>query len=169
MATARPAPELRPNVCAVLTDEAQARVLVFRRVDSVLGEHRWQFPQGGVKPGEAPEAALRRELREEIGTDAVELLASLPEPIAYWFPPEVLASLRSGDPRKARYRGQAQTWYLARLPAGTQAIRFDHQPPEFDAFEWVTPAEAMARVVPFKREAYRQALSSFGLLAPAAP
>jgi putative (di)nucleoside polyphosphate hydrolase len=160
--------DLRPNVCAALTDEARARVLVFRRLDGALGEHRWQFPQGGMRAGEAPEAALRRELREEIGTDAVEVLARLPEPIAYRFPPEVLAALRRGDPRKARYAGQSQHWFLARLRDGTQAIHFRHQPAEFDAFEWVTPAEAMARVVPFKRAAYREALTALGLLPGAA-
>jgi len=156
---------LRPNVCAVLTNTARARVLVFRRVDSVLGEHRWQFPQGGMKPDEAPDDALRRELREEIGTDAVEVLARLPKPIAYHYPPDVLESLRRRDPAKARYVGQAQHWYLARLVGDTAQLHFNHQPPEFDAFEWVPPSEAVSRVVPFKREAYRQALAAFGLLA----
>jgi putative (di)nucleoside polyphosphate hydrolase len=164
-----PSAPLRPNVCAVLTDEPRRRVLVFRRVDSTLGEHRWQFPQGGQGEGESPEQALRRELREEIGTDAVQVLARLPEPIAYRYPPDVLERLRLGDPAKARFAGQAQTWFLARLSAGAEAIRFDHQPPEFDAFEWVAPAEALARVVPFKRDAYRQALTAFGLLPAAAP
>lgn len=162
-------PPLRPNVCAVLTDAPRRRVLVFRRVDQVLGEHRWQFPQGGVKPGEGPEDALRRELREEIGTNAVTVLQRLPEPIAYLFPPEVLAELRRQDEAKGRYVGQSQCWFLALLNSGTDAIHFNHEPREFDAFEWVTPAEALTRVVPFKQAAYRKALGAFGLLPAGTP
>ncbi len=163
-----PPATLRLNVCVVLTDAGRGRVLVFRRVDSTLGQYRWQFPQGGLQAGETPAQALRRELREEIGTDAVEVLARLPEPIAYRYPPDVRKKLRRTDPAKGRFSGQAQTWFLARLNDGPEAIRFDHQPPEFDAFEWVAPQDALARVVPFKRDAYRQALTAFGLL-PAGP
>ena len=63
----------RPNVCAVITEAPEAtprpgaRVLMFRRVNPTLGAFRWQFPQGGLDPGETPEQGLLRELREEVG------------------------------------------------------------------------------------------------------
>ena len=46
----------------------------------------WQFPQGGIDEGESPKEALFRELKEEIGTDEVEILCECPKWIAYDFP-----------------------------------------------------------------------------------
>lgn len=34
---------------------------------------RWYFPGGGLKPGESPEQAARREAKEEVGADLGEL------------------------------------------------------------------------------------------------
>lgn len=156
----------RQNVCAVIADAGRRRVLVFRRADAVMGPHRWQFPQGGVQPGETPEAALHRELREEIGTDRVEVLARAPHPVRYEYPPEVRQAVARQDPEKGRYHGQEQHWFLVRLVEGEEAIRFPEAGAELDAWEWVRPAEALARVVPFKAGAYRHGLQALGLLPP---
>ncbi|MBI3993902.1 MAG: NUDIX domain-containing protein [Candidatus Lambdaproteobacteria bacterium] len=154
----------RRNVCGVIADAREARVLVFRRADLLLGAQVWQFPQGGLEPDEAPLAGLLRELREEIGTADVTVLRAAPHPIRYEFPADVLARVALADPAKAGYIGQEQNWFLVRLNGGTEAIHFDHQPAEFNAFRWVTPADAVTLVVEFKTAAYRAGLRALGLL-----
>jgi ADP-ribose pyrophosphatase len=50
------------------------RVLLVRQHRYVFGEsHRWEMPTGGVHPGETPEQAAQRELREEVGYSAARL------------------------------------------------------------------------------------------------
>jgi 8-oxo-dGTP diphosphatase len=50
--------------------QRDGRILIGQRKD--LGHHplKWEFPGGKVEPGETPEAALIRELQEELGIHA---------------------------------------------------------------------------------------------------
>jgi 8-oxo-dGTP diphosphatase len=61
-------------VAAILTD-ARGRILLSRRTDGRDLAGLWEFPGGKVEVGESPEAALARELREELG---IEIGASAP-------------------------------------------------------------------------------------------
>lgn len=62
-------------VCAVL--ERDGLVLVAERPEGKRLAGFWEFPGGKIEPGEAAEAALHRELQEELGCK-VEVLASGP-------------------------------------------------------------------------------------------
>ena len=55
-------------VCAALLDRAGRVLLAQRPAHKHLGL-KWEFPGGKVEPGEAPEVALVREIREELGCD----------------------------------------------------------------------------------------------------
>ena len=65
------APVERPLVlvaaCALV--DADGRVLVARRPEGKPMAGLWEFPGGKLGPGETPEAALVRELKEELGID----------------------------------------------------------------------------------------------------
>ena len=66
-------------VAGILSDNA-GRVLLARRPSGKHSAGLWEFPGGKLEPGETEHAALRRELREEIGVDigAIEPLIGVP-------------------------------------------------------------------------------------------
>lgn len=56
-------------VAAVALIDRDARVLLARRPEGREMAGLWEFPGGKLEAGETPEAALIRELREELGVD----------------------------------------------------------------------------------------------------
>lgn len=57
-------------VVAVALVDRDGRVLLAERPEGKNLAGMWEFPGGKVAPGETPEAALIRELKEELGIDA---------------------------------------------------------------------------------------------------
>jgi len=59
-------------VAAVALIDADNRVLLARRPEGRAMAGLWEFPGGKVEDGEQPEAAVVREVREELGIDITE-------------------------------------------------------------------------------------------------
>ena len=138
----------------------QGRVLVGRRVRPI-GDEVWQFPQGGLEPGEDPLDGAYRELEEEIGTRDAALIAQMPGTVAYDLPPDL-----PDPPRWSRkYRGQRQHWFAMRFTGTDDDIRLDNGHPEFDAYRWIPLDEAVDLAVDFKRDVYRQVGEAFASFA----
>ncbi len=135
-----------------------------------IGQDAWQFPQGGIKRGESPEAACYRELEEELGLCAehVEQVAATQDWLHYLLPKHLV---RRGN--KPLCIGQKQRWFLLRLRAEESCIRLTaNDSPEFDAWRWVDYWQPVEEVIYFKQQVYRQALDTLAAAAgvqPAAP
>jgi 8-oxo-dGTP diphosphatase len=56
-------------VAAVALIDPDGRVLIAQRPEGKAMAGLWEFPGGKLEPGETPEAALIRELQEELGID----------------------------------------------------------------------------------------------------
>ncbi|MBY4897431.1 RNA pyrophosphohydrolase [Cupriavidus sp. AU9028] len=142
----------RPNVGIILIN-ARNEVFWGKRI----GEHSWQFPQGGIKYGETPEQAMYRELHEEVGLlpEHVRIVGRTRDWLRYEVPDKFIRREIRGH-----YRGQKQIWFLLRMAARDCDICLratDH--PEFDAWRWSHYWVPLDAVIEFKREVYQLALT----------
>lgn len=126
----RTAPELSPVrllpvVAAALVDP-DGRVLLQRRPPGKQMADLWEFPGGKLEPGESPEAALVRELREEL---AIEVAPDALAPLAF-------ASAALGERHLLLLLFRIDRW--TGVP----------QPLEASALQWVAPAAMRTLAMP---------------------
>ena len=147
----------RPNVAMVVI-HSMNKVLICRRKNT----RTWQFPQGGIDNGEDIKKAMYRELSEEVGLgkDDVNLVGESEGTITYDIPKTIRSKVLGG-----KFKGQEQKWFLLKLKKDNNEIKLDNEAfPEFDEYEWVSFWQPLNRIVDFKREAYREALSELRFL-----
>lgn len=144
--------------CVGLMVAAPGRgVFMGRRVGIPDG---WQMPQGGIDPGETPEAAAMRELAEETGLDRADIVQAHPEWLNYDLPEWAL-----GRRWRSRWIGQTQKWFLLRYDGPDDAIDLKRHEIEFEEWRWASTDEVLNAIVDFKRDVYERVMAE--LAAPA--
>jgi len=140
----------RPNVAGII-QAPDGRLLICERVEP---PGAWQFPQGGVDPGETYEEAFQREMEEEIGLKPEDYtIIDRNGPYRYRF---------EGGRLKRGYHGQEQHYFLARLVSPQARIDIHTEHPEFRDFRWIAPVEFDFEWLPqFKKEVYRAVFRDF--------
>jgi 8-oxo-dGTP diphosphatase len=106
------------HVVAGVIRDVRGRILLARRTEGRDLAGLWEFPGGKVEPDETPDAALSRELREELGIEAIAGKPVLCVPLDSPGKP-LLLDVRevafTGTPRGLE--GQALAWVpLHKLP-----------------------------------------------------
>lgn len=147
----------RANVGIILS-RPDGRLLWARRV----GRAAWQFPQGGLQPGEDAEQAMYRELNEEVGLQPaqVRILGGTRDWLRYRLP--VRYQRHDSEPLCI---GQKQRWFLLDFTGEDAAVRLDAaDTPEFDTWRWVDYWYPLEEVIFFKRAVYRSALTELAPL-----
>ena len=143
----------RPCVGIFLINQHR-QVFGGRRIDSRA--EAWQMPQGGIDPGETAIEACMREMGEEIGTSAAELLSEHEDWLYYDIPLPLANRLWDGQ-----YKGQKQKWMALRFTGDDADIDINTSTPEFCEWRWLSPNDLVNLAVPFKRHVYADVLQSF--------
>ena len=115
----------RPNISCVVFREkfpGEREYLIVRKPRT---QHAWQFPRGGIEPGEPVEVAAKRELMEELGTTMFELIKKSSHVYFYKFP----GGTKNG------FIGQKQMYYWIRFTGEDADIHINQE--ELAEFAWI--------------------------------
>jgi len=141
----------RIGVVGVFID-SNSRLLVCERSNR---RGAWQFPQGGMDPGETPEQAMIREAEEELGCNEFKILSGSQTMTQYDFPKE--ASFKIAK----QYTGQKHHWFQLQF-LNNCLPNLEQSDGEFCAYKWVNVEESLDKVVYWKKDAYRHGLKLLG-------
>lgn len=139
---------------AVIYRYSDYKILVFKR----LGQEVWQFPQGGLNPGENSENGMWRELAEETTLTKNNFTKQIPYPTwtFYKYPDDFI------HPARANCIGQAHRWWFLKLKPTTEINLAKATDKEFDDYQWLNfGALLILEKKSFKQSVYQELYKFF--------
>jgi len=144
----------RKNVGLIVLDQNN-QLLICRR----KGKKTWQFPQGGIDANESPIKAAYRELYEEVGIKKNQV--KIIQKSKYWYRYDLPEKYKPWPKSLKNFKGQTQKWYMLKANVELEINLLNEVPQEFVEYKWSAYWHALASVVPFKQDVYRNVLSEF--------
>lgn len=120
----------RQGVHAIVLDNENNILLVQKQS---YGDNQWDFPGGGVDEGEEPKNAVLRELEEELGSKAFEIIKESPFKDKFEWPEE--AQQRGFDKHGKWWRGQEKLQFITRFTGSRDEINIQNE--EIRKIAWV--------------------------------
>lgn len=109
-------------------------MIVYRKSDGKFllvhkprAHHAWQFPQGGIDPGEDYRKAAQRELEEELGTNSFRSYYKSEH--VYFYP------FSSDEQREKKVVGNKQSYCLVEFTGNNDDLHLNRD--ELDDYRWV--------------------------------
>ena len=129
----------RKNVIAAVINSNKQVLLVSPAWSSRI---QWQFPQGGIDKNEQPDAAVLREMNEELGTDSFKILSHHRSVYRYKWP-KWYRLLRG-------YKGQKQDLFLLKFIGKDRDINIDTDG-ELAAWKWTNQKDVVKELAPARK------------------
>lgn len=118
-------------------------------------DNSWCFPQGGILEGETHFKAVKRELKEELGTDKFEIIGKTSIEHTYLFPKKI------ADKKKCE--GQFQTIWFVHFYGNPDEITFQEE--EIANHKWFNRDEIISNMAfPEQKETFSKVLEEFDKL-----
>lgn len=133
--------KFRRNVVGFIQDRSHSHALLVS--PWWAQDKRWQFPQGGIDSGESAQAAVLREMGEELGTSAFKILTHIPNVHVYEWP--TWYTFVKG------YKGQNQDLFVLEFIGKDEDIDLA-KAAELHEWRWVSNDHVLSQLAQPRRE-----------------